>query len=136
MAAGGSDEDGPPMTITEQGSDNFIKHSRVDVGVLIEDNPVKIQSSKAAFVFGSVKPNPGPVRKIDTKLGLVISDSRDGSGKLLDVAPGDVLGLTVLRCDIGEPSIGVLGKSKGCPYQFVDTGNSFSGTLSAVAYKA
>jgi hypothetical protein len=64
--------------------------------------------------------------EIDSKLGLIVGNSRDYGGVVLDVVPDDVLGLGVLGGDVGEAAV-TPGKGEGGLDEFVDAGDGFAG---------
>ena len=122
MASGGAHEHGPAQPIRELWADDQVEHGGVVLGVLVHDHAVHVQAPKAVRVVRTVKPNAVSAGQLAPQFGLVVLDSGQDSGELLDVAPGDVLGLRELRGDVGVAAV-LLALGEGGLDEFVDGGN-------------
>ena len=74
---------------------------RAHLRVLVEHHPIEIDAAQRIRVVGAVELDARPVGEVDAELGLVDLPVRDRLRVLLEVVPGDLLGLAVERRDLG-----------------------------------
>ena len=116
---GRPDENRPALAVGERRADHLAPEMRAHLRVLVEHHPVEIDAAQRVRVVRAVELDARPVGEIHAELGLVDVPVRDRLGIVLEVVPGDLLGLAVERRDIGEARA-LAGRPDGMVDELVD----------------
>ena len=107
-----TDEESAAMAIGEGGAKDFAPGFGFDGGEFVEDEKIEADAAEGIRIVCAVDDDGGTVGEIDAALGFVgfFGPIRAGDG--FEAIPDDAFGLAVVRADVPDELVGILGSAQ------------------------
>src|SRR5262245_15874785 len=117
-----ADERSEAFKIAQRRANNFRPGARVLLRRLINDNAIIIKSAQTIIIISAIEANTRAIRQLDPQFGFIDLNVGSDRGVVLEIAPGDVLGLHERGTDVAVARRRMWAcVERGAPDQIIDS---------------